>query len=186
MRLGSSEFTGNAHIANPCTRIQFNARALLLSLSVAALAALALAPGAGAFGLNEFDVTFTAADGATVTQAGSHPFAMTTSLQFESTPTEKGGQTFDAAAKDIVLGQLPGFVGNPTAMPRCSTADFLTATEIKLQPTEPKVPDCPDATAVGTVAVTLADTSGLAACLRRPSTTSSPRPGSRPNSASGG
>lgn len=51
------------------------------------------APAAQAsFGLEKFDVTYTNADGTPATQAGSHPFQMTTSVYFNrldpQTPTK--------------------------------------------------------------------------------------------------
>ncbi len=135
-------------------------RRLALGAAIAALALLAPATSAGAFGLSEFDVSFTGPAGETVTQAGSHPFAMNISLHFESTPFGEG-EVVDEAAKDIILSQVAGFVGNPTAAPRCSTAAFLTAVEVKGHPEEPKVPDCPNAAAVGTVSATVANKGGV-------------------------
>jgi len=129
-------------------------RRLVLTLASSALLALAAAsPASASFGLSEFDVTFTGPDGSPVTQAGAHPFAMNTSLRFQSVPTGKGGLGVEEAAKDVFLTQIPGFVGNPTAVPRCSGADFLTR-----DPEFPSipVPSCPAATAVGVAAVSLA------------------------------
>jgi len=100
-------------------------RRLSLALT-AALAALALAvPAARAdFGLYGFDVTFTEADGTMATQAGSHPFAMSTSLGINF--VEEGGQTqIEGRIKDIFLEQIPGLVADTTAYPRCSSIGFL-------------------------------------------------------------
>jgi len=54
--------------------------ALIQAAGALAPGAMAAHPAAGNFGVEEFDVTFTEADGTTATQAGSHPFAMDTSL----------------------------------------------------------------------------------------------------------
>lgn len=133
-------------------------RRLLISLALAMLGSLALSASAqAAFGLSEFDVTFTEADGSTVTQAGAHPFAMTTSVHFNSTQTGEGGETIEEAVKDFILTQMPGFVGNPSAVPRCSTAEFLNSVFIKTSSGELKVPTCPDSAAIGFASVRLAN-----------------------------
>jgi hypothetical protein len=89
--------------------------------------ALFLAPAAQAsFGLNNFDVTITNADGTSATQAGSHPFAVTTAfgINFHGEGKEAA---VDGGRIRNVLARLPvGFVGNATAYPRCSSVDFLT------------------------------------------------------------
>lgn len=101
---------------------------LLLALSLAAL--LALAPAARAeFGLSAFDVTFTdppgGEAGAAVKQAGAHPFVMSTFFEFLSEPFGEDGRRTDEAAKDVILTQADGFVGNPTAVERCIDGEFL-------------------------------------------------------------
>ncbi|MGC1850834.1 MAG: hypothetical protein WA687_00170 [Solirubrobacterales bacterium] len=127
-------------------------RRLHLSLLLTALAVLCSASTASAeFGLSEFDVTFTDAEGKTVTQAGSHPYEMTSSLRFNTTPTGLGGEFADEPAKDIVVDQLPGFIGNPTAVPRCETADFLT------EEGDSNQPSCQDASALGITSIQLAN-----------------------------
>jgi hypothetical protein len=104
--------------------------------------ALALAGPAGAsFGTSKFDVTYTNADGSPATQAGSHPFQMTTSVYFNL--LEAGGRLPDGEFKDGAFEQIAGLVAAPGAVPRCSTVDFLTLTFNKT------VTECPDATALG-------------------------------------
>ncbi len=125
-------------------------RRLTLGALLCATALLAAAPAAqAAFGLSAFSVTYTDAEGQPVTQAGSHPFAMSTSLHFNTAP----GNKLEAAAKDIIVTQPAGFIGNPTAVPRCSSADFLTPYHLS---TGDIVSSCPDAAAVGTIEVQLA------------------------------
>jgi hypothetical protein len=132
---------------------------ILLTICLCILGAGVMAPAASAaFGLSEFDVTFTGPEGEPVTQAGSHPYQMLTSLHFNSTPTEEGGELLDEAAKDLLVSQIEGFVGNPTAVPRCSTADFLNGVEVAV-PGEGGVlvANCPPASAVGVASVELAN-----------------------------
>ena len=104
------------------------------------LACLAFASPAAAFGLKDLDVTFTAADGSPATEAGSHPFAMTTTLAVETFETPEGTVP-EGEVRDLTIGQIPGLVGSQTAVPVCSMADFANRSEGR--------PDCPDATAVG-------------------------------------
>jgi hypothetical protein len=119
-------------------------------LTISALAAallLALLPGGAqaAFGFQEFDVTFTEADGSTVVRAGSHPFAMTTTFEVNTVPhpNPELGEVPDEPIKDFSFTQIEGLVGNPTAVPTCTTLQFLFR-EDGLNGGE-----CPDSSAVG-------------------------------------
>jgi hypothetical protein len=124
--------------------------------AAALFAAIAAAPASAEFGLGEFDVGFQNEDGTPATQAGSHPFAMSTLFTVNSTPTPQGGLVLDGQVKDLLVTQMRGFVGDPTGVPRCSTADFLTGVYVKQSSGELKVPNCPDASAVGEIRVALA------------------------------
>jgi hypothetical protein len=113
---------------------------LLSALALtAALALLAAAPAGAAFGLEQFDVSFMNEDGSPATQAGSHPFQMRTSVFFN----RLGPEEPDGEIKDGAFEQIVGLVANPSVVPRCGTADFLTIV--------PGVRNsqCPAATAVG-------------------------------------
>jgi hypothetical protein len=117
------------------------ARALALAtLALAGCAALLVSPAAAAYGLEKFEVTYANQDGTQATQAGSHPFQMTTSVYFNTLdPLHPDGEVKDFSAEQIV-----GLVGDQTAMPRCQTVDFLTFTN------GGPASQCPDSTAVGT------------------------------------
>ncbi len=95
----------------------------ILAGALVALALLA-APAQSAFGLSNFKVAITNEDGTPAIQAGSHPFAVTTSFEIAFT-----GEGFSAIAegkiRDALFEQVAGLVGDATAIPRCSTADFL-------------------------------------------------------------
>jgi hypothetical protein len=130
-------------------------------LALALCAALwAAAPAGAAFGLNAFDVTFTGpraaldeADaplGPIVSQAGAHPFEMTTSFRVNGEPSGKGGEFADEPLRDALFTQMQGFAANPRVVPACSSADFLTP-----NPAKTLQPNCPNATAVGFVAAEL-------------------------------
>ena len=114
-------------------------------LAAAALAALALAAPAAnaAFGLNNFKVSFEEEGGSAATQAGSHPYAMTTS--FGVNLTGEGPEAFtDGRVRNAFLTQIAGIAGDTTVYRRCSTAEFLDYHEGANN-------QCPNETAVGIV-----------------------------------
>jgi hypothetical protein len=95
-----------------------------------------------AFGLEDVDLTFNNADGSTAAQAGSHPFSLTTKLVFNTKLSPGlGFEVPDENPKDIVIEQMPGLVGNPTAVPACTNVEFRAV-------------DCPVSSQVGVVDVT--------------------------------
>ena len=118
------------------------------------------AAGSG-FGLRGFEVSETERPtpeqqgkhelGSADVQAGSHPYALTTSFVLNE-PEDKsvgGKPTFvvSEGLKDVRVALPPGFVGNPGAVPTCSYHDFLGNL-------------CPDDTAVGEVTVGIVEGSG--------------------------
>jgi hypothetical protein len=117
-------------------------RRLTCTLAIALFAALALPLGAQAqFGIKHFDVTVTDQEGNPVTQAGSHPFAVTIFAQMNY--GEEAGSAFpEGRLKDVIFEQMSGLVGDPTAYPRCSTADFLAHVGLAGN-------KCPDQSAIG-------------------------------------
>jgi hypothetical protein len=72
-------------------------------------------------------------------QAGSHPYALTTSFVLNKSEYIERSERFVPAGKglrDVQVQLPPGFVGNPNATPKCSYAEF-------------NLKECPDDTAVG-------------------------------------
>jgi hypothetical protein len=109
----------------------------VLLLGIALAGAACLPAGAqAAFGFSEFDVTFTDSAGLPATQAGSHPFAFTTSFE-----ANVDGEEADGRLRELFLDLPPGLVVNPFAVPRCTADDFETLNE--------GVNDCSNAAAVG-------------------------------------
>jgi len=107
---------------------RLGAWAVICTMAVLLCGALGASPAAAEFGINSFDVTFTEADGTPATQAGSHPFAVTSS--FKVNKGEPPLQAYpDEPLKTLNVVQFAGFVGDATAMPRCSSADFFTHEE---------------------------------------------------------
>jgi hypothetical protein len=84
------------------------------------------------FGFESSGVTETNRDGSPDVQAGSHPYALTTS--FLINPSASAGS--EGALKDVRVELPPGFVGNPNATPTCKYVDFARHR-------------CPNDTAVG-------------------------------------
>jgi len=136
---------------------------IVLCLGLALCAALwGAAPSGAAFGLTELDVLFTGkrkdlehADaplGPVVSQAGAHPFEMTTSFHINGEPTPEGGEFVEEPLRDALFTQMPGFAANPRVVPTCSSADFLTPS-----PDNGLQPDCPSIAAVGIIGAQLAN-----------------------------
>jgi hypothetical protein len=62
-------------------------------------------------------------------QAGGHPWALTTAAEFERELTPGGHPVPTRDAKDIVVDIPPGLVGNPMALPRCPLAFLISPGE---------------------------------------------------------
>ncbi len=96
------------------------------------------------FGFSSFSTEITDASGSPDTQAGSHPFEMTTRLAVNASSLGSSGFEYDkpisyTATKDIEVSLPPGLVGDPNAVPKCSQATFQSAA----------FEDCPADTQVG-------------------------------------
>jgi hypothetical protein len=72
------------------------------------------------------------------TQAGGHPWAITTTIGFVTELNNRGNLETTRDVKDIVVGLPPGLLGNPTAVPSCSLTIVTSGTE-----------QCPPDTQVG-------------------------------------
>jgi hypothetical protein len=107
-------------------------------LAAVALLVLGAAPAQAEFGLNNLKVEFLNSDGTPATQAGSHPFEMRTSFNLNSVEEPDGRKYVDGALRDLDVEQPVGFAGDPHAVKRCQTLDFLEET-------------CSDSSAVGYV-----------------------------------
>jgi hypothetical protein len=114
--------------------------------------------GPAAFGAEAFELTPELDGGAPDKQAGSHPYQLTTTLDFNQTlgefdtASEKG--VFPSAVAlphDLRFKLPPGLVGNITAVPECSKVDFSTTIA------EQTVNLCPPDTAIGVVSLVAND-----------------------------
>ena len=123
-------------------------------VAAAVVALLLCATPAGAqdsgFGLKNLAVTFTEEDGspASALKAGSHPYAITTTLDVNTTEDPVLGQIPINAIKDLEIELPPGLVADPGAVPTCSSAVFLASADST-------GPPCPNDTVLGITVVTV-------------------------------
>ncbi|HXB65891.1 MAG TPA: hypothetical protein VNV42_13565 [Solirubrobacteraceae bacterium] len=98
------------------------------------------------FGVEGYELRAENADGTPDTQAGSHPFQLTTNIAIkQGADVEKP----PAMVKDLRFNLPPGLIGNPTPFPQCPLAKFLD------QAGEGENA-CPDNTVVGVASVDIA------------------------------
>ena len=109
------------------------------------------------FGVENYELTPEEEGGVLATQAGSHPFQLTTTLTLNQDLEQSEGLIPRPVelAKDLNFKWPPGLIGNPSPIPRCSLGQFLqTVNEVS-----EFVSACPPQTAVG-VARTLVRLTG--------------------------
>jgi hypothetical protein len=122
----------------------------LLAAADPAQAAFGFQPGAAGF-----SVLAEEEDGTPADLAGSHPFRIVTSLNFElagPAPAPPAVQFTDGDVRDIELDLPPGLIEDPAAVPRCSQLDFHTARQSPFGPSL-SGENCPPASQIGTVAL---------------------------------
>jgi hypothetical protein len=111
---------------------------------------LTLAGQPAPFGVEDYELAPEEVGGAPDTQAGSHPFQVTTTITLNQNPaTDRSGSpeaTPVALAKDLHFKLPPGLIGNPSPFPTCTLVQFLTVITAKNQ--------CPPQSAVGVSIIT--------------------------------
>jgi hypothetical protein len=117
--------------------------------------AIAVGGGSTPFGVEGYELVPEEEGGAVDTQAGSHPFQLTTTIALNGVLEEEGSmglQPYPAAlGKDLRFRLPPGLIGNPTPFPRCTLAQFLTAGHYESFGEDL----CPPQTAIGVAKVTV-------------------------------
>ncbi|HEY7831147.1 MAG TPA: hypothetical protein VIC06_11345 [Solirubrobacteraceae bacterium] len=134
------------------------ARSLLAVFVFAVLVAvLAASPALAGFGFLPgaagFDGSFVNRDGSPDTQAGSHPYAFTASIQVTRFLTSEGKPFPVGDAKDITLDLPAGFIGDPNATAKCTPEQLSHTNEAGAF--EPGT-TCPVGSQVGVAVVELA------------------------------
>jgi hypothetical protein len=155
-------FTRNAVRRRPrarrAARLTIVLAVVLAVLPSAASANLGLAPGT-----EGFNVVSTNPDGTVDLLAGSHPFAMTTSLRFTKKRAADGNLVVTGGVKDVHL-QLPsGMIGDPLAVPACSAQQFTTwgPPNTGLAELSGEHDSCPIDTQVGVAHVEISENGGF-------------------------
>jgi hypothetical protein len=97
---------------------------LAACLAFCTLAAVAV-PAQAAFGIKEFDATFTEGGGP-ATLAGSHPDSQTTTLAFNTTTNPAFPYEIpDGSPRNLTVSLPPGFIGDPTVVTPCTSVQFV-------------------------------------------------------------
>lgn len=121
---------------------------LALAVAVACIGAgcvgVSSAPAADVYGVQTFDGLVANAAGAVESQAGSHPYEATTFIDFNKTLEAAGIFEVPVEQERKITVDLPaGFVGNPTAVPKC------TPSQLGFDEGPSNEPGCPLGTQVG-------------------------------------
>jgi hypothetical protein len=104
--------------------------ALLVTIGLLVAAFTASEASAAGFGIvpGSFDLSVVTKDGSTASQAGSHPFAVVTKFKLHTVPDPHNpeGASIPAGSplRNADVAIPPGLIGNPTAVPTCSTTEF--------------------------------------------------------------
>ena len=96
------------------------------------------------FRIEDYQLSPENENGTPDTQAGSHPFQLTTTLALNQTVDPEKPP---AAVRDLHFNLPPGLIGNPTVFPQCTEQQFGTRGP-------GGVNECPPDTAMGVVSVT--------------------------------
>ncbi|HET7444207.1 MAG TPA: hypothetical protein VFJ57_06070 [Solirubrobacterales bacterium] len=128
----------------------------LAAISFAALVIVLCLPAIAeaSFGIDGFTAQVLAEGGAPATAAGSHPVALELAVGLAGSGAFAGGDL-----RDLDLELPPGLLENPTAVPVCSQADFLTPRSSPWEKSQ-SGESCPDDTQVGTITLTSSHAGG--------------------------
>jgi hypothetical protein len=109
--------------------------AVVCGLVVLGVLVVGVVPAVAELRVERFAVSARNKDGTVDVQAGSHPYAVTSTIVL-SEPGPVGGDL-----KDVKLELPPGFVGDPNATPKCGYQTFIREEKFEIL--------CPSDTAVG-------------------------------------
>ncbi len=104
------------------------------------------------FGVENYELTATNEDGSPDTQAGSHPFQVTSTLGLNRTSSPEGAVPA-ALTKDLHFDLPAGLIGNPSVIPQCTDQQFSTYDEIANA--------CPTDTVIGVASTTFVQNGSL-------------------------
>ncbi len=117
------------------------------------------------YGLDLNEIALEEEGGQPITQAGTHPFQLTSTIMVNQladiNPLQAGAKpevSPPALAKDVDVKLPPGLIGSATAIPQCSTAQFFETVEGKEN-------RCPPDTAVGVAVTTVHEPSTVGTAI---------------------
>jgi hypothetical protein len=114
----------------------------------------ALQIGAGKrFGIEDYELAPENVGGSLDTQAGSHPFQLTSALTLNREAGPEGPQSV-ALPRDIVAELPTGLVGNPTPFTQCTDRQFEESVETEGESVREQVNACPAQSAIGVADIT--------------------------------
>jgi hypothetical protein len=125
-------------------------RTVLLACTLSSVVGVAAAPAAAhpTLGFASSSVLASNADASADVSSGSHPFALTTTFQLNTTLDSEGRLISEGGdLKDVVLELPPGLAIDPLATPRCDAEAFASINATTGED------GCPNASAVGVVAM---------------------------------
>ncbi|MGN6372127.1 MAG: hypothetical protein ACTHM1_03935 [Solirubrobacteraceae bacterium] len=112
---------------------------------------LSIGGAAPSFGVTNYELRPENADGSVDTEAGSHPFQLTSTLMLNQGANPEHDVL--GQAKDLHFNLPAGLVGNPTPIPQCTMLDFTT-----LKGLYPLLASqCPQDTVIGVADITFAE-----------------------------
>ncbi|MCL2770090.1 MAG: hypothetical protein FWD42_08295, partial [Solirubrobacterales bacterium] len=103
------------------------------------------------FGVENYELLPEEEAGITSTQAGAHPFQLTSviALNTSEAASNEGKQEEAGLVKDLTFQLPPGLIGNPTPLPQCTGAQFVD------EEANTEHDECPADTAIGLATITV-------------------------------
>lgn len=103
------------------------------------------------FGIADYELLAEEEGGGVATQAGAHPFQLTTVTNLDTSEVASNVREQEPAGltKDLTFQLPPGLIGNPTPFPQCTDVQFST----ELPPSEHN--ECEAKAAIGVATVTV-------------------------------
>ena len=137
---GSSDVAVSQRIAGLALSTTYHFRVVATSSAGTTNGAdMTFATGKG-FGIASFGVVATNQDGSLDTQAGSHPYQVTTNILFNAVTDDSGNTRPEGNVKDIITNLPPGLIGDPSRIPQCTEQQLAGILPV---PAQGNVADCP-------------------------------------------
>jgi hypothetical protein len=127
------------------------------------------------FGFEKYGLIAESFGGGVDTQAGSHPFQLTTTVAFNNKGVNAEKNPLAVRLPKTVVDRLPaGLLGNPTPFAQCTDSQFATSPHVA---SEVIVNECPAASAIGVATVQFTDPEGEYLTVTAPVFSVTPLPG---------